>query len=178
MSALPSNSSSTPSAAPPTNNLSANDPLAQLRDIHLPPPIEWWPPAPGWWLLAGTLLLMISVGIYVWRRRHKQRRYRRLALQAAKTNYAQWQQHGDALAYVQALNQLLKQTALQAFPAHQVAALNGDAWLSFLDSHLPAPQFNQTTTRALANVYQAQIESVEPESLQRAAEYWLRRHRC
>ena len=27
------------------------DPLAELRDIHLPPEIGWWPPAYGWWIL-------------------------------------------------------------------------------------------------------------------------------
>ena len=31
------------------------DPLAELRDIHLPGPIEVWPPALGWWLVAILL---------------------------------------------------------------------------------------------------------------------------
>ncbi len=38
---------------------SANDPLAQLRDIHLPDPISWWPPAPGWWVLAVVVLALL-----------------------------------------------------------------------------------------------------------------------
>src|SRR5579875_60598 len=45
-----------------------NGPL--LRDIHLPP-ASWWPPAPGWWCVAGIvvlgcLILVLSIG---WRRR-------------------------------------------------------------------------------------------------------------
>ncbi|MDP7406676.1 MAG: DUF4381 domain-containing protein, partial [SAR324 cluster bacterium] len=27
------------------------DPLAALRDVHLPPAVSWWPPAPGWWII-------------------------------------------------------------------------------------------------------------------------------
>jgi len=164
----------------PANNLAAGgtDPLAQLRDIHLPAPIGWWPPAPGWWLLGVSLLLAIALLIYVLRRRYRQRRYRRLALQNAKEIYAQWQQHGDRLAFIQALNRLLKQTALVAFPQQSIAALNGAAWLDFLDSRLSQPQFNRPATQILANVYQSHIDELQPEVLQRAAEIWLRRHRC
>ena len=57
------------------------DPLAQLRDIHLPDGVAWWPPAPGWWLL---LLLLAVIGALIWRYRQQQarkRRYRVLALQ-------------------------------------------------------------------------------------------------
>ena len=37
------------------------DPLAQLRDIHLPEPVSWWPPALGWWLVAMTVMTLLIV---------------------------------------------------------------------------------------------------------------------
>ena len=43
------------------------DPAAlPLRDIHLPPPVPWWPLANGWWLLLAALMLSTLV-LALWR---------------------------------------------------------------------------------------------------------------
>jgi hypothetical protein len=57
--------------------VNAIDPASlPLRDIHLPAAISWWPPAPGWWLLAIALTLgPLSVGLWWrWRQRTRLRR--------------------------------------------------------------------------------------------------------
>lgn len=40
------------------------DPLAQLKDIHLPTPIGWWPLAPGWYILMGLILFLVIIFAY------------------------------------------------------------------------------------------------------------------
>ncbi|MEC8428778.1 MAG: DUF4381 domain-containing protein, partial [Pseudomonadota bacterium] len=46
-----------------------SDPLAQLRDIHLPEDaISQLPTAPGWWILALTLIVVSITMIVIWRR--------------------------------------------------------------------------------------------------------------
>ena len=50
----------------------SNPALEQLRDIHLPEAVHWWPPAPGWWIVAALLLALT-----IWLSRYLQARYRR-----------------------------------------------------------------------------------------------------
>lgn len=51
--------------------MNPQDPLSQLRDIHLPATGGFWPPAPGWWLLALILLLSLAGLCWLLHRRHR-----------------------------------------------------------------------------------------------------------
>ena len=40
-----------------------------LRDIHLPESIHWWPIAPAWWILLATILLLLAaLAVYWWKK--------------------------------------------------------------------------------------------------------------
>ena len=47
------------------------DPLAELRDIHLPEAVSLWPLAPGWWLLLALIAAVLGLSIAVWLRRYR-----------------------------------------------------------------------------------------------------------
>lgn len=163
--------------------MNPGDPLASLRDIHLPAPVSAWPPAPGWWVLAALLLGVGLIAGWVWRR-WRRRRYRRAAVRALKISYAAYQSSGqsggDASDYLRDASRILKQAALAGFPRDRVAALHGEAWPVFLvesggDAALQGP-----VGELLAAVYRPSVEA-DPEQvrqLQRLLEEWLRSHRC
>lgn len=154
------------------------DALAQLRDIHLPPPVSAWPPAPGWWLLAALGLALVIALTALLLRRRRRNRYRRTALRELRALRAQAAGEIAPQSIVAALNRLLKRTALAAYPQASVAALSGADWLLFLDAGLKQPRFSETDLRALANVYRPSPQLPAAQPLFAAAEYWIRRHRC
>ena len=56
--------------------------LEKLFDIVVPPPVPWWPPAPGWFVVGGVLLVLVFwVAWRVWRC-WRAAAYRRAALAA------------------------------------------------------------------------------------------------
>ena len=107
--------------------------LDNLHDIVPPPPVPWWPPAPAWYWVLGALGVVAMVLLLRSFMRWQRNRYRREALaelarhQAALGDPAQ---RGGALV---ALSELLKRTAVTAFPRSEVASLTGESWYSFLD---------------------------------------------
>lgn len=97
-----------------------------LRDIHQALAPAWWPPAPGWWVVAAFVLAVV-VTYVVWRQR-KRSRQRRIAdlfdnaVDAVDAGPVQ----------IAAMSELLRRAARRRDP--QADRIQGDAWLAFLDA--------------------------------------------
>jgi len=108
------------------------DLLSQLRDIHGATPVSWWPPAPGWWVLAVLGLVLLG---WLYRRlllRLRVRRRRRQMLAWIDALNAHVDPRRDPQAYLATLNRIFKLVALRAFPERRCASLSGQAWTAFL----------------------------------------------
>lgn len=120
-------------ASPLASTTAAADPLAELRGLHLPEPVGIWPPAPGWWMLAG--LLIAAVCLTSWWRVRRRRSVAAHALREldglAKTPAT------DLQALATTLSALLRRVALLRFGRDRVASLHGRAWQEFLTAHAP-----------------------------------------
>jgi hypothetical protein len=154
-----------------------NPALQDLHDIHLPAPVSWWPPAPGWWLLAA-LLALIVIGLLVWRQLRRRNNWRRYALGELAT----LRQHSSPASAVRELSVLLRRVAISRFPREEVAALSGDAWLGFLDRPLGKDAAFQTHGQLLVTAPYAR-DSVIDEAADTAtftklfdlSERWLKK---
>ena len=132
----------TPSIPNPAVMQQQTDPLAELRDIHQPGMIETWPPALGWWILAGLgVLAFLALCIWLYRR-WRANRYRREAIRELQSLHSNWQADSDDHAYLLALQSLLKRVALTGFPREDVASLTGEAWVQFLDQSTGSHEFS------------------------------------
>jgi hypothetical protein len=101
-----------------------------LRDLHLPEPISWWPPAPGWWVLAALLAVTGAALAWIWYRwRH--RALRRAALAALADIERAYARDGDGHRYAMALSGLVRRIALR-YLGSACAALTGEDWLGCL----------------------------------------------
>ncbi|WP_339669730.1 DUF4381 domain-containing protein [Dasania marina] len=155
-------------------NMPSQDPLAQLRDIHTPPAIDFWPLAPGWWLLIVLSLSVLVILFYSLRRYRRRNAFKRVATQQVQQLS---QQHSDDSLYIQQLNRLLKQTALAVNPRQDIAALHGDAWLHFLDQHSSknTQAFSDGVGQVLGHgPYQATVASVDRPALNQLVSLWIK----
>ncbi|GIC75799.1 DUF4381 domain-containing protein [Moritella sp. F3] len=134
------------------------DPLAQLKDIHLPAPVSAWPLSLYWWLVIIVIVLIIGLGIYAVLQYIKKTKLTRLAL----AELALLQQQG---CEVNELHHLLKRIVLSSFPRETAASLHGDAWLKFLDQQASTNKhaFNAFSTNAAA--WTLDLYSAKPNML-------------
>jgi hypothetical protein len=110
------------------------DPSLVLRDIHSPPAPPLWPPAPGWWVLAALVLTaVLALAWRGWRRHRRRRAILRLFDDTLR-------QSPTPAARIAAMSLLLRRAALRRDP--ESGALDGDAWIAFLDRGSREPLFD------------------------------------
>lgn len=145
------------------------DALVEIRD---PAPVSNAPATTAWavvFVVAGLLLL--TVGLLLWRR-WRENAYRRAALR-----------HLDRIARTGALSELpvlVKRVALEVWPREQVAALSGEAWLTFLDASYGGSGFTVGPGRRLPDLAYGGAtlpRDSEPE-LVALVRNWIHSHRA
>lgn len=163
----------TPEAMDPQALLQLQQALKDLNDIHLPPPVTWWPLANSVWaLLVGIFGVLMGFSWYQWKR-FQNNRYRREALNI----FATLQHNNSSLnTKIAEINQLLKQVAMTNYGRKKVAALTGKEWLNFLQQtciYLDQPENLGETLQA---TYGQKVEELEAVNFFEYAQAWIKGH--
>ncbi|WP_110640801.1 DUF4381 domain-containing protein [Salinicola sp. CPA57] len=160
----------TQGASPP---LMLSQMIDQLSPVPEPVAVAWWPQTWGWLVLAVVVLALLSwLG---WRRyRHwKSNRYRREALAELHRRLA----GGEGAT---ALAEVLRRTALAAFPRERIVSLRGEAWERFLNQTVAPgkPCFDAASVARLTELPYRQTDAADRhlDDLTWRVERWISVH--
>lgn len=157
--------------------------LQNLHDIAIPASVAWLPPAPGWYALSLSVLLLLAWFSVKRYRAWQDDSYRREALtiltqiEKELTDSNQYQQ------FLPRLPELVKRTAMLAYGRAQVASLNGTDWLTFLDKTSSTDLFTKGRGRLLSNcsyqstIWFAELSYEQVNELYSATYYWIKTHK-
>jgi len=105
-----------------------------LRDIRSLDAIPWWPPAIGWWIVIGIVLI---VTLFLW---YKRRQYYYWRIEARQQLYALQKRLAKEKSkqVVADFSELLRRIAIARYGRYACAGLIGEEWLLWLQAHDPA----------------------------------------
>ncbi|MFA5017596.1 MAG: DUF4381 domain-containing protein [Methylobacter sp.] len=150
-----------------------NPTLLDLKDIHEPEAIGWWPPAIGWWMLAVSIPLLIILLVWFYKRLT-----RKTALKTAKKMLARIKQDAarDNLQKLGELSVLVRRVAISVSPRAKAAGLTGRQWLEFLDTSVKGTPFSEGIGQLLADAPYRKTPPTELEISQliELCESWLK----
>lgn len=129
--------------------------LANLADLVLPPPVPFWPPAAGVWIVSAAALAALAVLGRRVLRRYRADAYLRAAkaeLDALATGEVR---EGPAIA--ERVSAVMKRAAIVAYGRERVAALTGAEWSRFIEETAPPA----TRTDAIASSLNAAFATPE-----------------
>lgn len=148
--------------------------LEQLKDIHYPESISWWPLAPGWYVLGAILILFVfficfwSVRLY----RKLKKRKKLLKLFEELKERAKKESH-SAQIWAE-LSAFLKRFTLLLYPRQDVSSLHGKAWLQFLNAKGHTEDFTGEIGCLLISIPYQTTPSEKAEALLELIDRWIK----
>lgn len=147
----------------------------QLRDVHLPETISWWPLAWGWWVLITVLVLATATSSYFIYKNRAKNQYRKLATSSLKQSYESWKLSNNKQDYLHAANDVLKRCVLHNKQHSSLATLTGHAWITQLNQWAKSPLSEMATNALAFECYRANPES-DIDALHTELIRWLETH--
>ena len=149
----------------------------ELRDIHQPDGVAWWPPAPAWWLLLFLLAVLVAIAWW-WYRREQQQPARRRALHELdlirdrldRLDEGPPERGQLALREVSAL---LRRILISYRGRDEYAASSGGEWIAQL-RELAADGFSAEQFELLGHARYRPGSSCDGDALLAACEAWIR----
>ncbi|XQW85948.1 DUF4381 domain-containing protein [Thalassotalea piscium] len=142
------------------------DPLAQLKDIHIPQEIHNYPVAYGWWILFTLILVFLLFFVRTIIRHRRKTKAKRIALKNLSGPIGT---NDDIIV-------ILKWAAIQYFPRQEIAQYYGEQLNRFLLKQLPEKyhqQFIKLSEEGFNSRYQLSEETLDTRLLQ-AAQIWVK----
>jgi RNase P protein component len=154
------------------------DPLAQLKDIHLPTPISWWPLAPGWWLLILMLIFICMWSVKALTEKYRINLYRRQALK--KLSHIRLDIQKSNVEKLALVMELLKQAVGSAYQGNNFNSLNNRDFVLFLQNSCRKSCFTQISNDLEISLYSNETSLIDNEKLLKVliteSESWLKNH--
>ena len=147
-----------------------------LRDIHAAPPPTFWPPAPGWWLLAAVSLVLLVV-LVMWALRRYRAYRQKCQIMNELNSLSSCYSKENISEYITEISTLLRRVALRRYTRTRVASLTGLDWLRFLDETGGEGGFEKGVGRVLeVGPYQSRSSDVPVEALLALVRQWVKKN--
>ncbi|MFT5503262.1 MAG: hypothetical protein ACI8XC_000972 [Gammaproteobacteria bacterium] len=145
-----------------------------LRSIHDPSAVVWWPPAPGWWILAFFLILA-GILIYLLVRFYRHRRLRR-ECQALFSDIRKGLREGQSPQEVVGQLTILLRRILMSYKGRQnIANLTDQSWIDELNRLTRQNYFDSHSLRVFGQYrYQRKFEP-DIERVLTQCDQWIKK---
>lgn len=173
MTTTPATMPSATAATPVTTTAAPAGPaFPDLHDILLPPPVSFWPPAPGWWLVGVLVMaVVLGLGMYWLRRRRRLAWYAPACRELEQLTLTV---NPDSRWFAE-LSRLLKRVAQVKNPQGDHLALSGDDWANRL--HQQTTKTSLTDWQALVRASWQPEADISPELALSLTRRWLEAQR-